>query len=360
MNINGYIKNNSLKMPEQILNSFTESKESADRVLNDMLRTFMKISTPGQLSGFVGFPFSELETCINYPVYYEMFIEKKNGRGKRFIQEPSLSLKCVQRSLNEALGYYYSLIRPKCVHGFVRNYGNDAFGIVSNAKQHAGQPYLMNLDLKDFFSTIRASKVKELLDSELFKFNDHISTALTLLMTYKGSLPQGAPSSPVLSNFVSIPLDMELMMLAEKSGWNYTRYADDLTFSSHKPFTDDSVLSITALIQKMGFTVNQAKTRLKGKGRKQVVTGLVVNEKVNVDNHYRRKLRAMLHDAEVNGVVRAALNHFSEEKKADADLLTKKFLRKLKGMVSFLGHVRGYDDSTYLRFRLQMEKIRGV
>ncbi|MDO4781701.1 MAG: reverse transcriptase family protein [Capnocytophaga felis] len=210
-----------------------------------------------------------LEAQINYPTYRKFFIAKKRG-GRREICSPEGILKIIQKELNYSLQAYYSCIRPNESYGFVTNsrHLKNFCNIVKNAKVHVGKQYVLNIDLKDFFSNISAKQVKELFLSHYFNFTEEISIALTLLTTYKGSLPTGAPTSPVISNFICLKLDAELRTFCDENELRFSRYADDLTFSSDIKFSEEIVSKIRFLIEENGFIINYKKWHIKSKNQR--------------------------------------------------------------------------------------------
>jgi RNA-directed DNA polymerase len=315
---------------------------------------FLSISTPHQLCHFFKRPLSEFQEIINNPKYSDLVIKKKRGR-KRQIHVPSNELKAIQKRLNFFLQAYYLCIKPEEVFGFVINpdYQEKQCNIKENALPHVGQKHLLNLDLKDFFSSISASAVKALFKSNYFKFEDQLATALTLLTTYEGKLPTGTPTSPVISNFICLKMDEALKSFSETHRINFTRYADDLSFSSNQPFSQDLIDRLIELISSHGFEVNPKKLRLKSSFRKQMVTGLTVNTKVNVDRKILKKVRAMAHDLSVNGIEHAASKHFNLSVPADTKA-QEKFMNKLSGYVNFIGQIRGKDDKTYMKIKTDM------
>lgn len=339
-------------LPVKLLYANREELKQLTRIERDAL-SLLKVRDVTDLCRYVGVPYHEIEKCINQPRYNEILLSKSNGQGKRLIQEPSMSLKQIQGRLNTGLGAVYAMIRPEQVHGFVRGKREERIGIVSNAAVHVGSPFVLNMDLQDFFHSVRAGKVQKILRSRIFAFNDHLSVAIALLCSYQGRLPQGASTSPVLSNLVCIPLDEQLRVLAIEKSWKFTRYADDLTFSGDRPFTDEDIMLIRKVVESEGFKVNELKTRRKGACRKQKVTGLIVNKKVNVDRKLIRKVRAMLHDVQSNGLKKAADRHF----KVNVPHAQSKFMNRLQGYVSFIGMVRGKEDGIYLQFRSALKLV---
>lgn len=317
----------------------------------------LSIESPAELCRFSGIPFSELERIINQPEYKHFHVEKKNG-SKREICAPEKQLKRIQKRLNYYLQAYYLSLRPEAVHGFTVNphYLGRNCNIVENAKPHTGKKTVLNIDLKDFFTSIKAWQVKDILVSEIFDYDDQIATAITLLTTHQGKLPTGSPTSPVLSNFICLDLDKELTEYGEKNGIAYTRYADDMTFSTDGEISEDEILDIINIIRNKGFQINEKKLRLKCRNRKQTVTGLTVNEKVNVNRKLLKKTRAMLHDLSKNGADIATRKHFLVNGEVTPKLRGK-FIYRLEGYINFIGQVRGKMDPIYRRMKSEFDVI---
>ncbi len=300
---------------------------------------------------------SIFENRLNYPIYTPNRIPKKKG-GWREILVPEKELMKIQTNLNYYLQMAYTLIRPDCVHGFlIRDFNRlNSRGIVSNARQHIGKAFLLNLDLKDFFPSISAKRIKQLLyaDLDLFKKED-VANAVTLLCTYNGYLPTGAPTSPVISNFICLHLDKRLMAFCAERNITYTRYADDLSFSSDDYFTDECINDLKKLIEKHHFKINEKKFRINSSKSKQTVTGLIVNNKVNVDRRYIRNIRATLHCWKLNGLVYSSSRHLGI---LDAnEQQQQQFMAKIKGQINFVGSVRGKTDVIFLRLKSEISRL---
>jgi RNA-directed DNA polymerase len=297
------------------------------------------------------------EIRLNHPVYTPNRIPKKKG-GWREILVPEKELMKIQTNLNYYLQMAYTLIKPDCVHGFlIRDINREnSRGIVSNAKQHIGKAFLLNLDLKDFFPSISAKRIKQQLfnESKLFA-NEAVVNAITLLCTYQGYLPTGAPTSPVISNFICLQLDKSLMAFCAERNITYTRYADDLSFSSDNYFTDDCINDLKKLIEQYHFKINEKKFRINSSKSKQTVTGLVVNTKVNLDRRYIRNIRACLYNWRMNGLEHATAKHY-QVISPDMEKQTE-FANKLKGQVEFVGMVRGSEDEIYKRYRRDLKYL---
>lgn len=326
--------------------------------LNALL--LLTVETHSDLCRFLKTAFFQLEEILNNPTYRNYTIKKKKG-GERQIFAPEKKLKSIQKRLNYFLQAYYLWMKPNEVHGFVVNphYLGTHCNIVENAKVHIGKKHVLNIDLKDFFPNISAKQVKDVFTSEYFNFNDSIATALTLLTTYEGRLPIGAPTSPVISNFICLKLDNDLKMFCGENSLSFSRYADDLTFSSDTLISNDTVLDIISMIEKNNFQINEKKLRLKSSCRKQTVTGLTVNEKVNVDRKLLKKIRAMLHDFTTNGIDTATQRHFNLR----GEIETKhraKFIQRLEGYINFVGQVRGKSDGLYFKQKTLFDSLFGT
>jgi retron-type reverse transcriptase len=204
-----------------------------------------------------------------------------------------------------------------CAHGF-----RAGRSIVTNARPHVGAEAVINLDLQDFFPSISYRRVKGLFRT--FGYSEAAATIFGLLCTQATTeqvgldgrtyfvatgarhLPQGAPTSPAITNILCRRLDRRLLTAAEDLGFTYTRYADDMTFSA----SGDSLRNLGGVIDRVksivkheGFTVHPDKTRVLRRSRQQDVTGVVVNSKLNVSRRELKRFRAALYQIEKDGPV---------------------------------------------------------
>lgn len=243
---------------------------------------------------------------------YKTFTIKKKSGKDRIINAPAKGLKLIQQCLNEILQTYYQINDNAC--GFIPDRS-----IVYGAKLHTDKPFVLNIDLKDFFDTITFPRVKKVLTLPPFNLKGNKEPLAFIIASLcchpksvakvgengektteiKQVLPQGAPTSPILTNIVCRNLDRHLAGLAKRFKANYSRYADDITFSAHKNiFQQDSVfmLELKRIIEdEQGLTINPEKTRVQSKRQRQEVTGLVVNKKVNVSQRYVKQVRLWMH-----------------------------------------------------------------
>lgn len=224
-------------------------------------------------------------------LFYRNFTLRKKTRGVRTICAPNRAMKGVQRWI---LSNILEQIAPEHASvGFIKG-----LSICDNAARHVGQRFVYNLDIKDFFPAIGRNKVFFVFSGRT-PYSYSVCGTLADLTTLNGALPQGAPTSPYLSNLVLAPFDRRMMGLAKKYRFQYTRYADDLTFSGKTRPDIISSLIRTAL-QDCRLDLNERKTRIQRQGGRQVVTGLTVNAQVAVPRNQRKVYRSIFHQAEVN------------------------------------------------------------
>jgi RNA-directed DNA polymerase len=303
---------------------------------------------------------------IDDDVKYTKFEIHKRSGGTRLICAPIPELKVLQRKLadllencsielNEAAGR-----RGESSHGFKK--GKSIF---TNAKNHRKKMWVFNADLENFFGTINFGRVRGyFIKDRNFQLNPAVATIIAQIACHNNSLPQGAPSSPVISNLIGHILDVHLAKLAEKYGCYYSRYADDLTFSTNKPSFPNQIAlqdstdleawtpgnELKRLISHSHFVINPLKTRMQYRNSRQDVTGLVVNKKLNVKIEYRRLVRAM-----VNRLL--TLGHFEREKRS-TDESGKSVLTKIPGTTDELHGMLGFIDSVN-RYNRQLSIPRG-
>lgn len=277
------------------------------------------IDKPAQLAELLGVDIKHLRWMTYHrevatSLHYERFTIPKRSGGEREIWAPRPMLKSAQRWILREI--VERLPMHGAAHGFI-----PGRSILTNAEQHTNSRILVKLDLKDFFPTVTFPRVKGVFRKAGYR--EQIATLLALLCTESPrevvrvdddkiefvalgprSLPQGAPTSPAITNTLCLSLDRRLTGLAEKLGWRYTRYADDLTFSlplgtkEGEPGLGKLLGAVRHIVSDEGFTLHPDKTRIIRTGGSQRVTGLVVNGegKPRVPRKTRRMLRAALHN----------------------------------------------------------------
>jgi len=232
--------------------------------------------------------------------YRAFKISKKKSNQKRIITVPTENIKNFQRSLLPILNNIYKILMPNNVYGYIEKYPligiKHRYNIKLNAENHIAKEWILNFDLNDFFNSIKVEKINDLFLSNPFNLSKNDADILTKITTYKETLPIGAITSPILSNFMLIKADLELNKIASKFQLTYTRYADDFTFSADKKPSNLLINEIFLIITNNGYGINFKKFNLKNKNHRQEVTGLIVNRKLNIKNEYYKLIRAILNN----------------------------------------------------------------
>lgn len=270
--------------------------------------------------------------------YINFEIPKKNG-GVRKISAPNKRLKIIQKKLADKLWESQEEFfeRNKVAHAFIKNKG-----IVSNARIHRNKKIVLNIDIEDFFPSFNFGRVYGFFKKDRdFMLPDSVAKMVAQLTCYNGYLPQGAPTSPIVTNLICRIMDIRILKLARKYKLDYTRYADDLTFSTNdKSFDEKKVIFMKKLnneIRRAGFNINKNKTRVQYENMRQIVTGIVVNKKLNVPADYCKKTRAMADNLYRHGVF------YIDGKEGNINML--------EGRFSFINQLDKYNNSFEFKYK---------
>ncbi|MFC3284450.1 retron Ec67 family RNA-directed DNA polymerase/endonuclease [Litchfieldella rifensis] len=293
---------------------------------------------------------------------YEKFeIPKKSG-GVRTIWAPSEKLKSLQAEL--------SILLQDCIeeiegvraeegddststlsHGFVRGHS-----IITNAMQHLNKKNVLNVDLKDFFDSFNFGRVRGFfIKNKNFHLEPSIATVIAQISCHDDKLPQGSPCSPVITNLITHALDVRLATLAKKHSCSYSRYADDITFSTRKKIFPPQIMRheggvylpgkrFISEIRRAGFEINHGKTRILYKDSRQEVTGLVANQKPSVKSEYWRTAKAQCHALFQNGTFTKEVN----------GVMLAGSINELEGKLNFIDQI---DHFNRLRSRKKPDPI---
>lgn len=306
---------------------------------------------------------------LNYYAYsshnkkrYVTFQVPKKKKGEfRTIDAPCAGLKMIQRALNLIFQTIYT--PHEAAMGFVPHRS-----VVTNARVHVGQKYVYNIDLKEFFPSITSGRLFKRLQVAPFSMDKKMASIVTDLCCYtnadgKNVLPQGAPTSPTITNFISEHLDRKLSKLARAYGMKYTRYADDITFScSSNMFAEDGKFckSLHNIVEEEEhFKINTDKTRLCHSGERQEVTGLTVNEQTNVTRKYVKQIRLFLHVWEAKGLPEAQRlfeKHYTP-KTTRPNVGIPHIENVIAGKMLYLKMVKGEKDETYRKLNERLLKL---
>ncbi|MFC2073792.1 reverse transcriptase domain-containing protein [Campylobacterota bacterium] len=367
------------KTVEAIKTSFDNMQDVDDllKLINNVNTLLYTKTKPLKLQQLTYYAYSSTKK-------YSVFKIMKKSGGTRMIFAPNKSLKHILKTLNIILQCVYK--PQKAAHGFVQ-----MKSVVTNAQHHVGKNYVYNIDLKDFFPSIHQARVWKRIQMPPFNLTgdrQNIANLIAGLTCYQyknvnlsnkkhsiffqdnlkvdeiksNFLPQGSPTSPTISNIICDRLDKKLFNLAKRFNAKYTRYADDITFSSmHNIYQENSdfLIKLYEIIHEQNFEINPEKTRLQKRGYKQEVTGIIVNDKTNVTRRYVKQLRAMLYAIEKFGIEKAQKDfkkHYKNEKgvvkKGTPDMMSV-----LKGKLEYLKMVKGEEDSTYNKLKHRFNSI---
>ena len=268
----------------------------------------------------LGFPVRTLYGLSNNleKHYHNVFIPKSDG-SKRKLSVPDLILKRVQRSIADNILAQYPISK------YAKAYKVGS-SVQKNAQPHVGKNKILKLDIEGFFDHILYSQVKNTVFYKE-KFSEPIRILLSMLCYYKESLPQGAPTSPAITNIIMYDFDETVGDFCVKKKIAYTRYCDDMTFSGD--FDEREIISfVKGELCKLGLFLKNRKTAVVPISKRQVVTGIVVNEKINVTKNYKRNIRQEIYYIKKFGL--------DEHLKRLGISNKQKYISALKGRIAFV------------------------
>jgi len=278
--------------------------------------------------------------------YRAVTVPKRSGET-RTILIPNDRLKHIQREILKLLESVYVPRYP--VHGFTK-----AKSHKTNATQHLQRRYLVNIDIKDFFDSISEKRIVGLFNA--LGIHPVVATLLGKFCALKGRLPQGAPTSPIISNMICLKLDRAFLRYAKEHRVLYTRYADDISLSTHNNpnaiIKRDAVVSgklaidelsdtIVSIVEQNGFELNHKKLWFLNENSRKRVTGLIVNQILNVDRRYVRNIRTVLHKAETIGWA-ATQREFETRFSGTANIE-----QVTRSKITYLADIRGRSNQTF-------------
>ena len=260
--------------------------------------------------------------------YHRVSIPKKDGSA-RILSVPDEALKKIQRSIAD------NLLAYEAVSSYAKAY-KLAGGVKKNAAPHVGKAKILKLDIRNFFDSIMYSTVKDkAFPAE--KYSESIRVLLSMLCYHNDVLPQGAPTSPVITNIIMRDFDDGVGSWCGERKISYTRYCDDMTFSGD--FNENEIIEfISAELRERGFFLNSKKTVVARAGQRQIVTGVVVNEKIGAASDYKRELRQAIYYCQKFGVE----EHI--KKLGIENTSPEKYLMSLLGKINYALHLSPNDN----------------
>lgn len=288
--------------------------------------TYMELST---LEKALGFSAHTLYSACNNrnKHYFKTKIPKGNGE-ERELSVPDRLMKTIQSKIAREL-LCYEKISP---YATAYRIGGST---IKNAGPHIGQPVVLKLDIRHFFDHIIYPAIKEKAFPEN-KYSENNRVLLSLLCTYRGSLPQGAPTSPFISNIIMKDFDDNVGKWCSEKNIRYTRYCDDMTFSGDFD-PNETIRFVRSELSKKGFFLNSKKTTVVRNGQKKIVTGIIVNEKLNVSSAYKKEIRKNVYYCKKFGI-KSHLEH----QKTFQDEYT--YLQKIHGRINYALSVNPDDN----------------
>lgn len=286
------------------------------------------------LAKLVGYQNSYLFGVSNSPKnFYRRYTIPKVSGGTRTITEPLPSLKEIQRWILE------NILGEIEIHPFAKGFARGR-SIRDNARFHQRRQLVLTVDIEDFFGHISFDRVRRIFFD--FGYTSRVATLLAKLCTLNGSLPQGAPTSPALSNIACAMVDKRLAGYSRKLRIRYTRYADDLTFSGQFD-AGDLIVFVREVLRDNGFSLNDRKTRLMERHQRQETTGIVVNDRMQAPREIRRRIRQECWYIEQFGLE----SHLEHRNKVRSN-----YLRHLLGVVGFVLFINPLDRDALQALRV--------
>lgn len=292
-------------------------------------------------------------------LYHQMAVRKRSG-GMRTIHAPFWPMLNIQRRILLLLEEIYK--PPSRVMGFVKGRG-----IRKNATFHVGKQSILNVDIQDYFSAIHLGRIRGRLMAPPYNLTDDVATTIAKLCTLNGVLPTGAPTSPILANMITSSLDGELTKFARTNGCFYTRYADDITFSTNlRSFppsmisqSDGPVRQIVAAEELSSFfdgarlPLNPTKTRVLDRTMRHEICGVTCNERLNVRWTLIREVRGAVNAWRKYGRIAAdeAWNKKYNWREA------KSLERSLRGRTEHIIHIKGLNDAATANIVTQFNEL---
>lgn len=265
--------------------------------------------------------------------YHHFFIDKSDGT-KRKLSVPDYILKKVQKSILDNILSYYPVSNYACAY-------TAHSSVQKNARPHIGKKKILKLDIEGFFDHITYSRVKEIVFFKE-KYSEQIRILLTMLCYYHDGLPQGAPSSPAITNIIMYEFDNVIGEYCLKHNISFTRYCDDMTFSGD--FDEKEVIELVKIeLKKLGLFLKNRKTCVVSNTKRQVITGIVVNKKLNLAKEYKNKIRLEMYYITKYGLD----EHLKRIGEFDNK---KKYVLSLNGRIAHVLQTTPYDKK-YLNYK---------
>lgn len=316
----------------------------AKQSLSTKQNQWHSIQTVEQLAQLLKFEVDKLQ-LVAADIAYNCFTVRKSNGKMRHIEAPKPPLDRLLKKIQHYLQCCYYHIRTKAAYGFVLTKKGEAKprNIVTNAEQHLSKPWLINIDLKDFFHQVEEEEVYQLLLNHFPNMKTAVVELLTGLCCYNGRLPMGAATSPVLSNYAFIKCDKALTKWCNNHSIIYTRYADDLAFSSNSTLNESHTKQLITILLEHNFLPNQNKIKLFNDKQTKEITGLIVTDTITIPDEFYNKLGKNI--LQIKHIYIAKLN--ARKNTHTKERWLKQLHQQIEGKLAFIEFVLGNESTRY-------------
>jgi hypothetical protein len=288
------------------------------------------------------------------PPYNIFTVPKRNG-DSRLIEDPCDELQIIQAGLSNYLQPLYYFNKTDAAYGFIIKPGNDHYetrNIITAAAKHCNNGYLLNIDILDFFHYVHWQDIFQSLTARPFSLHGCIAENIAHICTYNGRLPMGAPTSPALSNIAVYEMDNEIQAYCNGEGLTYTRYVDDMSFSSNIHVTERHFSQLCGIIKSKGYMLKEEKIKWFKPGETKTITGLSIKDNaVCVPDAYFREVETEINNLKAFVLMQARLH---PDKPPEAAIT--KPVQKIKGALAFIESVHGENHAGLNNLYAQLEK----
>lgn len=315
--------------------------------------TLCAVRTPNDLAALLHKELFYLQSLILRPAYHLFTIPKRDGTT-RWIEDPPPKLKSIQRTINRMLECAYHLHRSNAAFGFMIHVRNDPDerNILTNAKRHLYNSFLVKFDLEDFFHQVKTNRIVSIFMTKPFNFDEATATLISGLCTHDGRLPMGSPASSSISNFATLALDNQLEAYCTAQAITYTRFVDDMSFSSARAFTDEQLQTLKSIIDENHFIINESKFKVYQPDEERIITGLKLTNQVELTDEFAISL-----ELELKNYRSLMFTHKRFGGMLNLRVL-KAYEEKIEGSIRFAGFIMGDECTQIAGWKKEFEFAR--
>jgi hypothetical protein len=317
-----------------------------------MARLLQSLETEEALYHLLKTARQKFELLVINPPYNVFEVPKRNG-SKRTIEDPADELQKIQAVLKKYLQALYYCYKTEAAYGYVQKAKDRAYvgGIYDNALAHAKHSYLLNIDLQDFFHFVGWQKIYENIIEPPFSIHPVVAKSICNICTFQGRLPMGAPTSPALSNIAGYPIDKKIGQFAKDNRLRYTRYVDDMSFSSNEAINETAIAKLETVVNGMGYQLKREKVKLYGPVQVKTVTGLdIINGEIKVPADFFTEVQNEIQHLQSYVLMQTRL-----KPGVNIELLIQKPMQRINGALLFIASVEGENYEPLQRLQKMLE-----